>query len=274
MAALALHRGSCQSVRSGYPRCRHAGAWHDARWRGEGVGPERQRRGDRARPPPEHPASLRGHAAVRRVRAPAPVAGGGNVADPDHAGADHGHRDARLPGQRGLGARSDRPGARAADPAQGRGRRDRLDPGPLGPAVARSRERAPSLVSPFPEASLTPHEAEPVADAVRRAQRGDVDAFETIYHASAPAVFALCRRMTGDDCEARELVQDVFVRAWERLATFRGESALATWLHRLAVNLVLERLREPRRDAARLIEGDDSADPLAPGAAELDARLD
>jgi RNA polymerase sigma-70 factor (ECF subfamily) len=130
-------------------------------------------------------------------------------------------------------------------------------------------------VSPFTEAALTPHDAEPVADAVRRAQRGDVDAFETIYHASAPAIFALCRRMTGgDDREARELVQDVFVRAWERLATFRGESALATWLHRLAVNLVLERLRASRRDAARLVEGDDWAHPLALEAAELDARLD
>ncbi len=126
----------------------------------------------------------------------------------------------------------------------------------------------------FTEAAVTPHDAEPVDDAVRRAQQGDVDAFEIIYHASAPAVFALCRRMTGDDREARELVQDVFVRAWERLATFRGQSALATWLHRVAVNLVLEYLRSSRRDAARLIEGDDTAYSAPQEPAQLDVRLD
>jgi RNA polymerase sigma-70 factor (ECF subfamily) len=124
------------------------------------------------------------------------------------------------------------------------------------------------------EAAVTSHDAGPVDDVVRRAVHGDVDAFEAIYCASAPAVYALCRRMTGDEREARELVQDVFVRAWERLATFRGQSALATWLHRLAVNVVLERLRSARREAARLIEGDETTlgGPLGPG--ETDARLD
>src|SRR5580765_7248024 len=119
-----------------------------------------------------------------------------------------------------------------------------------------------------------PASAGVIDDVLRRAQHGDVDAFEAIYRASAPKIFALCRRMTGDEVEARELVQDVFVRAWERLATFRGQSALATWLHRLAVNVVLERLRSAKREAARLIEGDETTlgGPLGPG--ETDARLD
>ena len=92
---------------------------------------------------------------------------------------------------------------------------------------------------------------------VRRAQEGDVDAFEAVYRAHASAVHALCRRMCGDDAEAVELVQDVFVRAWERLRSFRGQSALATWLHRMAVNVVLEKWRSTKRDALRMIDDPD-----------------
>jgi RNA polymerase sigma-70 factor, ECF subfamily len=112
-------------------------------------------------------------------------------------------------------------------------------------------------------------------DVVRRAQQGDVRAFESLYRAHGPAAYALARRMLGDEREAREAVQDVFVRAWERLASFRGDSALATWLHRLAVNVVVERLRATRRDVLRFT--DDDAD-LAPAprsdADAIDARLD
>jgi RNA polymerase sigma-70 factor, ECF subfamily len=95
---------------------------------------------------------------------------------------------------------------------------------------------------------------------VRRAQGGDVDAFEAVYRAHAPAIHALCRRLSGEDAEANELVQDVFVRAWERLPSFRGQSSLATWLHRLAVNVVLEKWRSSKREALRMI---DDADGLA-----------
>ena len=99
--------------------------------------------------------------------------------------------------------------------------------------------------------SGAPHAAAhdvPTDDVVRRARQGDVDAFGEIYRAHAPAVYALARRMLGDEEAAREMVQDIFVRAWERLASFRGESALSTWLHRLGVNLILERLRSTKRE--------------------------
>ena len=89
---------------------------------------------------------------------------------------------------------------------------------------------------------------------IRRAQEGDVDAFEAVYRAHASAVHVLCKRMCGDDVEANELVQDVFVRAWERLRGFRGQSTLATWLHRMAVNVVLEKWRSNKRDALRMID--------------------
>src|SRR5687768_4227119 len=69
--------------------------------------------------------------------------------------------------------------------------------------------------------------------------------------------------MAGDPAEATELTQDVFVRAWERLGTFRGESAVGTWLHRLAVNVVLGRLRADRRRLARVEPDSDRLDACA-----------
>ena len=111
-------------------------------------------------------------------------------------------------------------------------------------------------------------------DLVRRAQAGDVAAFESLYRSHAVQILALCRRMARDDGDARELTQDVFVRAWERLTTFRGQSAFATWLHRLAVNVVLEWLRATRRDAGRLIVGDEETFGTRSNAGDLDTRMD
>ena len=123
--------------------------------------------------------------------------------------------------------------------------------------------------SPHPSAAQQAAASDPAIDeVVRRAQHGDVEAFESIYRTHAPQIFALCRRMIGDEHEARDLVQDVFVRAWQRLPTFRGQSALATWMHRLAVNVVLEQMRSSRRDVARFIDDADhdsfSARPTSP----------
>jgi len=84
---------------------------------------------------------------------------------------------------------------------------------------------------------------------VRRAQTGDADAFGRLYRLHVGRVYALCLRIEGDAARADELTQDVFVRAWERLPGFRGESAFGTWLHRLAVNVVLaDRRAAWRRD--------------------------
>jgi RNA polymerase sigma-70 factor, ECF subfamily len=114
-----------------------------------------------------------------------------------------------------------------------------------------------------------------IDDVVRRAQNGDVGAFETIYRTHNSAVSALCRRMVGDESEARDLVQDVFVRAWQRLPTFRGQSALGTWLHRLAVNVVLEHMRSAKRDLARFIDDEDTTSTLpATRVASPDVQMD
>ena len=74
---------------------------------------------------------------------------------------------------------------------------------------------------------------------VRRAQQGEAAAFEQLYHANVGRIYALCLRLSGDSGRAEELTQDVFVRAWEKLGSFQGKSAFSTWLHRLAVNVVL-----------------------------------
>jgi RNA polymerase sigma-70 factor, ECF subfamily len=101
---------------------------------------------------------------------------------------------------------------------------------------------------------------------VRRAQAGDVDAFEILYRKHAGKVYALCLRlMAGDRAAASELMQDVFIRAWRSLSTFRGDSAFSSWLHRLAVNTMLENLRSDSRRETRVLAMDDTS--RLPGAA-------
>lgn len=88
---------------------------------------------------------------------------------------------------------------------------------------------------------------------VLRAQHGDVDAFERIYRAHLGRIYALVRRLAADPVDADELCQEVFVRLWEKIASYRGESAFTTWLHRLAVNVVLGGRRSDGRRLARIV---------------------
>ena len=95
---------------------------------------------------------------------------------------------------------------------------------------------------------------------IRRAQSGDVDAFELLYHEHSPRIYAFCLRLKGgDSADATELMQDVFIRAWRRLSTFRGECAFSSWLHRLAVNTMLENARGDNRRNARVLQMDDTS---------------
>jgi len=107
-----------------------------------------------------------------------------------------------------------------------------------------------------PQAASLPDEGELVA----RARSGDLDAFELLYRRTSGRVFALCLRMSGDREKATELLQDVFVRVWERLASFRGEAAFTSWLHRLAVNVVLLQARGDKRRGMRFSEMPDDLD--------------
>ena len=124
--------------------------------------------------------------------------------------------------------------------------------------------------------STTGEDKAATLECVRRAQAGDVAAFETLYREQSGRIFALCLRLRGGDrADATELMQDVFVRAWRRLATFRGDSAFSSWLHRLAVNTMLENARTERRRTARVLSMEDTS--MLAGAAQstgIDLRME
>ncbi len=92
---------------------------------------------------------------------------------------------------------------------------------------------------------------------VHRVQKGDRWAFEQLYRQHVGRVYALCLRICADSTHAEELTQDVFVRVWETIRSFRGESALSSWIHQVAVNVVLVDFRSQRRREARVRVVDD-----------------
>jgi RNA polymerase sigma-70 factor (ECF subfamily) len=130
------------------------------------------------------------------------------------------------------------------------GGQDRCNPA----STARVKQGVSTTATTFSVQPLTSFGACPaVSDAalerelVDRAKSGDVDAFERLYRLTVGRVYALCLRMTGDHGTAEDLTQEVFVRAWQKLTSFRGDSALSTWLFRLAVNAVISHRRSDGR---------------------------
>jgi RNA polymerase sigma-70 factor (ECF subfamily) len=94
---------------------------------------------------------------------------------------------------------------------------------------------------------LVPEDPDGELALARRASGGDEAAFETLYRAHSGRVFGLCLRMSGSRQRAGELTQDVFVHVWQRLSSWRGDSALSSWIYRLTVNLVLSNVRGEKR---------------------------
>ncbi len=107
---------------------------------------------------------------------------------------------------------------------------------------------------------LEPERHSDVDGLVRLAQSGDTAAFEQLYRVHVGRVYAICIRMIGDGDRAAELTQDVFVRVWRMIGSFRGDSAFASWLHRVAVNVVLVELRTERRRTQRVLIVDELED--------------
>lgn len=136
---------------------------------------------------------------------------------------------------------------------------------------------ARSSLNPFPLAGVfqlwmiaaCPHEAPVLMPAVEenndeaglidRARQRDQQAFAVLYRRHLGRVYAICRRMAGNAPLAEELTQTVFVKAWQKLDLFRGDSAFGSWLHRLTVNTVLTEFRTTRRREARVFGTDDPA---------------
>ena len=101
---------------------------------------------------------------------------------------------------------------------------------------------------------------------VRQAQRSDARACEALYRMHIDKVYGLCLRMTGNVSEAEDCAQEAFIQAWNKLNKFRGDSAFATWLHRIAVNTVLGRIRKSKREQDRIqTVADTRPEPLETG---------
>lgn len=104
-----------------------------------------------------------------------------------------------------------------------------------------------------------------VAADVALAAAGDRVAFERVYRSHVDRVYSVCMRMTADRAQAETLTQDTFVRAWEKLALFRGDSSFATWLHRMAVNVVLNARKSEGRWRRRVVGGGEDESGAAGG---------
>lgn len=108
---------------------------------------------------------------------------------------------------------------------------------------------------------------------VARAAAGCQEAFERLYRFHHGRVYSLALRMAGGEW-AEDLTQEVFVRAWTKLGTYRGDASFGTWLHRLAVNLILSRRETLRRRAQRQLPGTGILDRVAAKARDSGAALD
>ncbi|HSN18813.1 MAG TPA: sigma-70 family RNA polymerase sigma factor [Gammaproteobacteria bacterium] len=109
----------------------------------------------------------------------------------------------------------------------------------------------------LPELRQVPTASDDDASLAARARQGDTRAFEQLYRRYVARVNAVCLRLAGNRALAEECVQDAFVKAWQSLDGFRGDASFGTWVHRIAVNTVLERHRTQLRQAAWVTSGDD-----------------
>jgi RNA polymerase sigma-70 factor (ECF subfamily) len=105
------------------------------------------------------------------------------------------------------------------------------------------------------------------------AASGDQCAFERIYRTHVARIHSLARRMLGSH-EADEVTQDIFVRTWQKLSQFRGDAAFTTWLHRLAVNVVIERRRGYAIQRERMADDPSALDAVSVAPARGDLALD
>ena len=108
---------------------------------------------------------------------------------------------------------------------------------------------------------------------VALAASGDSSAFERLYRTHVARVHSIARRMLGSH-DADEVTQDIFVRTWQKLGQFRGESAFSTWLHRLAINVVIEKRRSFAIQRERMTDDPDALDTVTVMPARADLTVD
>lgn len=113
--------------------------------------------------------------------------------------------------------------------------------------IASSRgpaQREESSAKPQPVTPVAAPPSSDAADVLARAQAGDHQAFAQLYSLNKRRIYSLCLRMVSNVAEAEDLTQEAFLQLHRKIATFRGDSAFSTWLHRLAINVVLMHLRK------------------------------
>jgi RNA polymerase sigma-70 factor (ECF subfamily) len=128
------------------------------------------------------------------------------------------------------------------------------------------------IMTPSQDSEVTPTRTKDRED-VALAAHGDVRAFARLYGAHSARIFNLARRMTSSET-AVDITQDIFLRAWEKLATFRGESAFGTWLHRLAINVILARRSTLRTEQKRFSDEEGIMDTLPARPVRSDLGMD
>lgn len=95
-------------------------------------------------------------------------------------------------------------------------------------------------------------QSEPSENDVILAAKGDVQAFQRLYHLHIKQVYGLVFRLCADRTIADDLVQEVFVQIWKKLGSFRGESKFSSWLYRVATNICLTEMRKQKRWFSKL----------------------
>jgi len=114
------------------------------------------------------------------------------------------------------------------------------------------------------------------ADIVARTQAGDTEAFEALYRRHSARIYTLACRMAGSAEDGEDLLQEIFLQAYRKLESFKGEAAVGTWLYRLALNHCLDYVRSRRAKMNKLTEtldADSNFEPRAPRETPI-ARLD
>jgi RNA polymerase sigma-70 factor (ECF subfamily) len=129
---------------------------------------------------------------------------------------------------------------------------------PPDPPASRAGGASEPAVQDPPPAPIASAPLSPDADALVRAQAGDHYAFAQLYALHKRRIYSLCLRMVGNVAEAEDLTQEAFLQLHRKIATFRGDSAFSTWLHRLAINVVLMHLR---KKGLSLISLDEAMEP-------------
>ena len=133
-----------------------------------------------------------------------------------------------------------------------------------------ARQQRPPLPFPSKEATVSPEEL------VAQCQAGNVEAFETLYHQHAARLYTLACRMAGSPEDGEDLLQEIFLQAYRKLGSFKGDAAIGTWLYRLALNHCLDYVRSRQAKMNKLtdtLDADTSIQPTARRDTPI-ARLD